>query len=193
MRKARATQNSASSIGVPYVFMSLSMSFLAKRSQVCGTLLPLDHGIECLKNLVAGWLSADEPLDDCACGLAGNCADIGHGCRALGGNRLLRLGNMQAQFRIDLSAPGLGLSRGVCACFVGKRLRTTARLVERLLVRGRGGIGEVLEALRLRQILIDAPAPFPQDRFDARQRDSRHQDIKRDEGKGEPEELRWKA
>jgi hypothetical protein len=52
-----------------------------------------------------------------------------------------------------------------------------------------GGVGPVLEALRFRKIVLDALAARFQNRAYARQRNSRHQQIKRDESQREPEQL----
>ncbi len=72
------------------------------------------------------------------------------------GDRLLGLGDAGVELRIERPCGGLGRGRLLLAGLVGERLRAAARVGQRLLVGRDGGVGLVLEALRLGEIAVDA-------------------------------------
>ena len=101
-----------------------------------------------------------------ACGLGCNPAHVAHGRGARRGDALLRLRNAHGKLRVHLLALGLGGSRCFGARVARKRLRPSARLAQRPLMRGNRRIGLPLEPLRLLQIVVDVAAAVFQDGAD---------------------------
>src|SRR5215212_371712 len=177
---ATATQNSASNIFRP--------STLERIGNRAG-------------HLLAGRRDANEPLDDRCGSLGRDIPHIQHGRGALVADDLLGISDALIELRIETFTAGLSLLRRALPRLIGQSLRATARVRQRLLIGCDGGVRLVLEALRFGEIAFNALASMLQDRADTRQRDARHQQIKRNEHQREPNQLgregflleRWKA
>src|ERR1700722_4879139 len=103
-------------------------------------------------DLVLGGRLSDQALDDGGRGVRRDGADMAHGSGAGRGDRLLRRRQLLVGFRFEPLVGPPGGARLLPAGFGGDRLRPRARVDQRLLVSGVGGVGLLFEAMRRLEI-----------------------------------------
>src|SRR5229473_4154198 len=171
MTKATATQNSGSA----------------------NIKLSLQGGVDRLVDGPAVGSQAGEPLHDRDGRVRGNAADVAHRRFAGRRNGFFGFGEFDRQPLFQRLALGLGGRVELFAGLGADRLRARARGGELALIGFQRGVGLVPQLLRRGQIALDLVLAFVEQAADARQRNSRDDQIKRDEGHQQRHQLRSKA
>ena len=96
---------------------------------------------------------------------------------------------MRVELRLQRLAALLGFGVELVADFGTDCLRAIAGVCQRLFIRRECCFRVFLRALRLREIALDALFAFFEDTADARDRDPRDQQVERDEGDHQPDDL----
>ena len=136
---------------------------------------------------------AGQPLHDRASRVRGNAADIAHRRRARRGNGLFGLGELLCQplfqrLTLDFGCrvqllPGLGTDR----------LRTRARRRQFAFIGLQRAVEFILQPFGLGKVAVDRFLALVEQAADARQRNSRNDQIKRDKRNRQRDQLRRKG
>ena len=119
--------------------------------------------------------AAGQPLDDRRRGLGRDAAHARHRLRGAGADRRLGGRDLVGELRLERLALGVGLGGERVARLLRDRLRLRARLGERLLVGGAGGLRLGLQALGLVEVVARCGSSGP--RGSAPMRGSATRDI----------------
>src|SRR5689334_15934347 len=102
---------------------------------------------------------ADQPLDDGAGGVLGDAAHVAHGRLFGRGDALLSVRELGVELVFQALASRIGLGRLPLTHLAGDCLGAGAGVGQRLLVGGDGGIGVLLQAAGLGDVVVDALLP----------------------------------
>src|SRR5690606_12278576 len=161
----------------------------AVAQNVASNAILLPHSLDRGRDRALVGLGAYELLNDETGSFLGDRPDVLHRRRFDRGDALVGLAKLLLEPGLDLAAFGLCLELGLVARFLADHIGLLARFGKLLLIGRNGGVGLVLHAGGLIEILRDAIATNLENVADARKRNPLQEEVEKAESDRQPEKL----